>query len=287
MLAVHKWHVLTQLLFQFETYHGPSSSSSIHGSDGPIHISNSSYGPTQLQGDFIRAAADLGIPEDSDLQDLDSNHAVQKNLRYISPDGIRQDSAHAYLHPRLQDGKHPNLHVVVEHEVVRVLSEKDKAVGVEIRPNPEYGNGAGVQTVKAKKMVVVSAGTLGTPLVLERSGVGSKDVLDKAGVEVVSDVPGVGEDFQDHNTMLLSYYTSLLPNETYDDILNGQTTLQQLLEENHEMLAWNSAEITSKIRPTEEEIDAMGLSEGARLLWDRDFKNNKNKPVATISTANG
>jgi len=170
---------------------------------------------------------------------------------------------------------------------VRVLSEKDKAVGVEVRPNPEYGNGAEVTQVRAKKMVVISAGTLGTPLLLERSGVGPKDVVDKAGVEVVSDVPGVGEDFQDHNTMLLSYYTSLLPNETYDDVLNGQTTLQQLLEENHEMLAWNSAEITSKIRPTDEEIDAMGLSEGARLLWDRDFKNNNNKPVATISTANG
>ncbi|RYP53516.1 hypothetical protein DL768_001553 [Monosporascus sp. mg162] len=270
---------------KLETYYGPGSSET-HGSDGPLQISNGSYGPTQLQNQFIKAAATVGFPESVDLQDLDSSQAVQRNLRFISPDGIRQDAAHAYLHPRLRDGKHPNLHVVVEHEVLRVITENNKAVGVEIRANPAFQNCSQVHKIKGNKMVVVSAGTLGTPLLLERSGVGGKEVLTRAGIKVVADSPGIGENFRDHNTMLLSYYTSLLPNETYDSLLNGEVTFQQLLEQDAPILGWNSAEITSKVRPTDEEVDAI-LGAEALELWERDFKKITNKPVATISTANG
>lgn len=258
-----------------------------HGKDGPLHISSGSYGPTQLQDQFIKAAAKIGVQELADLQDLDSNQAFQRNLRYISPDGTRQDAAHAYLHPRLQDGKHPNLHVLVEHEVVRVIFENHNAVGVEVRGNPEFRDSTQAHQIKAKKMVVVSAGTLGTPLLLERSGVGHKEVLTKAGVDVVAHSPGIGEDFQDHNTLLLSYYTSLLPNETYDDLLKGKTTMENLLAQKSKMLGWNAAEITSKMRPTDQEIDILLGTGDARSIWERDFKKIPNKPVATISTANG
>lgn len=211
---------------------------------------------------------------------------MQRNLRYISEDGIRQDAAHAYLHPRLQDGKHPNLRVVVEHEVVRVTSTDEKATGVVLRGTPGIKNATSTHEIKAKKMVIVSAGTLGTPLLLERSGVGNKEKLVEAGIDVISNLEGVGEEFQDHNTMLLSYYTSLKPNETYDDLLNGQTTFEKMLGEDHDMLAWNAAEITSKIRPTEKEVESI-LSGDARSVWDRDFKDKSNMPVATISTCNG
>lgn len=216
---------------------------------------------------------------------MGSNQAVQRNLRYISPDGVRQDAAHAYLHPRLQDGKHSNLHVLVEHDVLRVVSENKSAVGVEIRGNPDFQDSNVVHKIGAKKMVVVSAGTLGTPLLLERSGVGNGEVLTRAGIDVVADLPGVGQEFQDHNTMVVSYYTSLRPNETYDNLLNGEVTFQKLLEQKSKILGWNAAEITSKLRPTDAEIDAsLGIHE--RRVWDRDFKNYPNKPVATISTAN-
>lgn len=53
-----------------------------------------------------------------------------------------------------------------------------------------------MHTVRAKQMVVVSAGTLNTPLILERSGIGSKSVLEKNGVAQLVDLPGVGENFQ-------------------------------------------------------------------------------------------
>jgi choline dehydrogenase-like flavoprotein len=226
------------------------------------------------------------MPEAIDLQDFDTNQAVQRNLRYISEDGVRQDAAHAYVHPHLRDGKHPNLHILVEHEVVRVTSKDAKANGVVLRGTPGIKNSTETYEVAAKKLVVVSAGTLGTPLLLERSGIGHRDKLTEAGIDIVSNVPGVGEDFQDHNTILLSYYTSLEPGETYDDLLNDATTFEKMLEEGHKMLAWNAAEITSKIRPTEEEVDNI-LRGDARSVWDDIFGNNTNMPVATISTCNG
>lgn len=190
------------------------------------------------------------------------------------------------VHPRLRDGEHPNLHVLVEHEVLRVIVEDGKAAGVEIRGVTDAQNSTQVQRIKSKKMVVLSAGTLGTPLLLERSGVGDEKVLEKAGVDVIANVPGVGENFRDHHTMLLSYYTSLLPNETYDELLKNRTTFKQLLDERSPILGWNSAEITSKLRPTEEEIGLI-LGDEAAALWEQDFQSEPNRPIATISTANG
>jgi alcohol oxidase len=274
-------------LKKFETYHGPGKPE-LHGSNGPIHISTGSYGPTSLQDQFIESAAKMGIREAIDLQDFDSNNAVQRNLRYISPDGVRSDTGHAYLHPRLRDGAHPNLCVILEHEVEKIVFEKGRAAGVQIHGTPGSRNAthSGTKVIKARRMVVAAAGTIGTPLLLQRSGVGGREVLGRAGVEVVADVPGVGSAFQDHNTMLTSYYTGLQPNETFDDLLNGETTLQKMVAEKAPMLSWNSAEITSKVRPSEDEIAAI-LDPEALKLWERDFKNVPNRPLATISTANG
>lgn len=80
---------------KLETYLGPGSPET-HGFDGPIQISEGSYGLTQLQDQFIKATARVGLPESVDLQNLDSNQAVQRNLRFISKDGVRQDAAHGY-----------------------------------------------------------------------------------------------------------------------------------------------------------------------------------------------
>lgn len=60
-------------------------------------------------------------------------------------------------------------------------------------------------------MVVLSSGTLGTPQILERSGVGNGELLRQLGVKVVSDLPGVGEEYQDHYTTLSRKYSQPLP----------------------------------------------------------------------------
>lgn len=113
----------------------------------------------------------------------------------MSPlDGRRQDVGHRYLHPLLQSGGHQNLHVLVKNQVLRILFNDKRAVGVEYRPKVSGNNTT--KTVSARKLVVASAGSFGSPLLLERSGIGNPEVLEKAGVPVTESLPGVGGNFQ-------------------------------------------------------------------------------------------
>ena len=228
----------------------------------------------------------MGWPEVSDIMDLDSNNAVCRNLKYTSPDGRRQDSAHKYLHPRLADGKHPNLHVLVEHQVIRILFEGERAAGVEFQPNPAHrvGSTRGIQAVRAKKLVVVSAGALGTPQILERSGVGDPEVLARAGVSLVADVPGVGCNYQDHHTSIYPYKSSLEPRETLDALYGGRLDIPKLLKTNDKILGWTACDVTSKLRPSETDVAALGPA--FQAAWDRDFRDKPNRPVAILTTVN-
>jgi len=99
-----------------------------------------------------------------------------------------------------------NLYLRTNARVNRVIFEGDKAVGVAYVParNRAHDGKLMETIVKARKMVVLSSGTLGTPQILERSGVGNRSMLEKLGIKVVSDLPGVGEEYQDHYTTLSS-----------------------------------------------------------------------------------
>lgn len=218
--------------------------------------------------------------------DLDTINAVQRNLRYTNQAGVRQDAAHCYLYPRLNDGKHPNLHVLAEHQVLRVVFEGRKARGVEVHPNPAHqDNGAGnTQVVRARRMVILSSGALGTPLILERSGVGDPEVLKRAGIEVVAEVPGVGRNYLDHQLVMYSYRSSLSPEETADALVAGRLDIPTLIQTNDKLLSWNAADVTGKIRPTEEDVVSQGPL--FQRIWERDYKDNPQKPMAVIIPLN-
>lgn len=88
-----------------------------------------------------------------------------------------------------------NLYLRTNARVSRVLFDaNNKAVGVAYVPSRNRAHGGKVveTIVKARKMVVLSSGTLGTPQILERSGVGNGEMLNQLGIKVVSDLPGVG-----------------------------------------------------------------------------------------------
>lgn len=127
----------------------------------------------------------------------------------------------AYVHSVMD--VQSNLYLRTNARVNRVIFDaNNKAVGVAYVPSRNRTDGAKLQetVVKARKMVVLSSGTLGTPQILERSGVGSTELLNKMGIKVVSDLPGVGyvitdlcmdfadhqhsEEYQDHYTTLSS-----------------------------------------------------------------------------------
>ncbi|KAF2134721.1 GMC oxidoreductase [Dothidotthia symphoricarpi CBS 119687] len=269
-------------LKKLETYHGPGDKEH-HGHDGPIHVSEGGYCAKSAQDEFIRASGEVGIQEIEDLQNLENNDGVSRWQRYVSPDGKRQDTAHTYVHPKLEGDKYPNLHVLVESKVIRVLFDDNKrAVGVEYTPNAQFQAVIGltqhpVRTVKARKLVVVTCGACGTPPVLERSGLGDKKILERAGVPLVEELPGVGKDYQDHHLVLYPYKTSLAPDQTIDAILSGRKDAAEMIKNNDKMLGWNSIDISSKIRPSEDEVTALGPD--FRQAWDRDFKNVPNRPL--------
>ncbi|KAH7065812.1 GMC oxidoreductase-domain-containing protein [Paraphoma chrysanthemicola] len=252
-------------LKRLETYHGPGKKEH-HGYDGPINISDGGFRAKDAEDDFMKASAETGYAEIEDLQNLDNNDGFQRWQRYVSPDGKRQDTAHRYLHPKLEDGQHKNLHVLVESKVDRVIFDDNKrAVGVEYTPNPEFQaviglTGHPTKTVKARKLVVVTCGACGTPPVLERSGVGDSKFLARAGVKVVEELRGVGKDYQDHHLLLYPYRTNLNPDQTIDRILSGRVDAAELVKNNDK-----------------EDVDALGPE--FRKAWDRDFKDIANRPL--------
>lgn len=100
----------------------------------------------------------------------------------------------AYVHSVMD--VQSNLYLRTNARVSRVIFEGNKAVGVAYVPSRNRNNAGQLREtiVRARKMVVLSSGTLGTPQILERSGVGSKSLMEKVGLKCVSDLPGVGEE---------------------------------------------------------------------------------------------
>ena len=241
---------------------------------------------TKAEDDFIRAVNKVGWPEAEDLQNLDGVNGAQRVLRYISPDGKRQDTAHQYLHPRLRDGKHPNLHVVVESHIVRVLIEDKRASGVVFTPNSAPHSGESQeQTVKARKLVIVSCGAMGTPAVLERSGIGEARILAGAGVPLMTDLPGVGNDYEDHQLAIYAYKTNLAPEDTADAVLAGRISAEQLIKDNSPYLGYNAQDVTCKFRPSKEEVAELGPE--FQKAWDGHFKDELDKPLVVMALING
>ncbi|KAI9691302.1 MAG: hypothetical protein M1820_009765 [Bogoriella megaspora] len=271
-------------LRKLETYHGKGDKDR-HGYEGPIHVSRGLIHDTKAGDDFIQAVNKVGWPEIEDLQSLDAVNGAQRILRYISPDGKRQDTAHQYLHPRLQDGKHPNLHVVVESQVVRILVEDKTANGVVFTPNSElHLRERQERLVKARKLVIISCGAMGTPAVLERSGIGEAEILARAGVPLRTDLPGVGNDYEDHQLAIYPYKTNLAPEDTADAVLSGRISAEQLIKDNSPHLGYNAQDVTCKFRPSKGEVAELGPE--FQKAWDDHFKEKPDKPLVIMALTN-
>ncbi|CAE6437462.1 unnamed protein product [Rhizoctonia solani] len=252
-----------------------------------VAISNGGW-VAPIAQDFLRASTAVGIPLTDDLQDCQQSHAAEIWAKWINRDtGRRSDAASAYVHPIMAEQS--NLHLRCNSKVARVIFEGTKAVGVAYVNSRDHGQTHTTETiVKARKMVVLTSGTLSTPQILERSGIGGKDILDKAGVKTLVDLPGVGKQYQDHYTTF-SVFRARASEPTADDWLRGDPKVQEEWMRLHTTTgkgpaASNGIDAGFKIRPTEEEVKEMGPA--FQKAWDSYFKDKPDKPVMFASVVN-
>lgn len=167
--------------------------SEFHGIDGPLHVTNL-RSPSPLNDVFLRACQSQGIPFNPDYNG--ERHDGCYHVQVTQRDGERHSVAAAFIHPNLD---RPNLEVLTGAHITRVCFEGRRAAAVEFRC------GRSVESVRARREVVMSAGAFGTPQILMASGVGPGGHLQALGIPTVVDLPGVGQNLQDHISALLIY----------------------------------------------------------------------------------
>jgi choline dehydrogenase len=176
-----------------------------HGASGPLAASDIPKQHELIEA-IIDGAGELGIPRNADF-----NGERQEGIGYYQLNtrkGWRSSTATGYLKPAR---KRPNLAVEVNAQATRVLLEGTRATGV------EYRQGGRVMRVQARREVLLAAGALQSPQLLQLSGIGPGQALQALGIPVVADLPGVGENLQDHLQLRLIYQCRK-PITTNDDL---------------------------------------------------------------------
>jgi choline dehydrogenase len=194
-------------------------------SGGPLSVGPLKY-TNPVSHAFVEACEKTGIARNDDFngasqEGVGFHHVTQRN-------GSRCSTADAYLRPALGRG---NLIVWTGIHVTRILIEAGRAVGVEYLQKGE------LHQVRASHEVILSAGSIGSPHLLLLSGVGPQRQLEALGVPVMADVPGVGENLQDHLAVIVPYFSK------QPVTLNGADTLPNLLK----YLLRSSGPLTSNI----------------------------------------
>ncbi|KDQ20459.1 hypothetical protein BOTBODRAFT_124058 [Botryobasidium botryosum FD-172 SS1] len=268
------------LLKKIETYQVRAGEHRTHGYSGPLKVSHGKF--TNVGKYFLEvgAAYDKERESTDDPNGLFSCNAYGRWQKWIDGEtGRRSDVAHCIFYKQ----ESPNLHILTGCSVKRVIFEANRAVGVEYVQNERFHPDATseILVANAKRMVVVSAGSFGSPPILERSGIGAKSVLDKVGVKQLVDLPGVGENYQDHQTLFVPYLASE-ESETLDDIIRGkeseiQKWSAQWLKDGSGMMSSNALDAGIKLRPTPDELKAIGPAFQKR--WETFYKDVDDKPV--------
>lgn len=164
------------------------------GNDGPLATNAGNKMKNPLYGAFVEAGHQAGY-----IKTDDPNGHMQEGfgaMHMTVKDGVRWSTANAYLRPAMS---RPNLKVVTHAMTRRVLFKGKRAIGVEYEADGKR------QIAHCNREVIVSAGPIGSPHLLQRSGIGPGEVLKQAGVAVLHDLPGVGENLQDHSEVYIQY----------------------------------------------------------------------------------
>ncbi|MCC6835134.1 MAG: choline dehydrogenase [Cytophagales bacterium] len=182
------WSYADVLPYFIKSEHNEQFQNAFHGQQGELNVSHALRHRTELAQAFIDACVQTGIPRNDDF-----NGAEQEGvglMQFTIKNAKRCSTAQAFLKPVLS---RDNLTVYTGVHVKQVLIENDKATGVEF-----FIRDRCCEKVQADKEVILCAGAFASPQLLMLSGIGPKEVLSKQGIEIKKELPGVGQNLQDH-----------------------------------------------------------------------------------------
>jgi choline dehydrogenase len=183
--------------FRKSEHFGPGGDDS-RGRGGPLHV-DTMRERAELLDAFIDAAVDEGFPRNKDY-----NNGHQEGFGYFQvtqKNGERWSTARAFLNPARA---RPNLQIETEAMCAKVILEGKRAVGVVYSQN-----GGPPKTVRCSREVILAAGAVKSPHLLELSGIGAPTVLQAAGIPVLHELNGVGENYRDHYAPRMNWRVKL------------------------------------------------------------------------------
>ena len=169
--------------------HENSGDNNFRGQSGEMTITDLKWRDPLCEA-FIRGAESIGIPRNPDY-----NGAYQEGTSYVqrtSTGKLRMSAARAFLKPAR---KRRNLRVITNAHATKILLDGKRATGVAYKRGGFSGRS---DEVHASREVIISGGTINSPQLLQLSGIGPTNLLNNLGVEVLHNLPGVGENLRDH-----------------------------------------------------------------------------------------
>ena len=179
-----------------------------HGVDGELKVSNLRL-KREIAELFIKASQEIGIPYNPDC-----NGEQQEGVGYFqqtSFKGFRRSSYRSFLNRKIRNRK--NLTIVTDTQISKLLFKDKRVIGV----NCIQSNNRPDKTIYANNEVILSAGSISSPQILQLSGIGDAKQLEKLGIDVIHNNPAVGKNLQDHLQVRMVFKTNT---RTLNDELN-------------------------------------------------------------------
>ena len=194
------WSYKDVLPYFKKSEHRESGGNEFHGQNGPLHVATQ-HSPGDINEIFFEAGRQNQLPFTDDF-----NGEQQEGLgmyEVTTKNGERWNTARAFLDDHME---RPNLTVITHAMAQKVNVENGRAIGVNVKVKGKP------QTILANREVILSGGAFGSPQLLLLSGIGHKDKLAPQGIKQVHNLPGVGENLQDHIDYVISYDSKLKDN---------------------------------------------------------------------------
>ena len=209
------WERVSKVFQRMENFDGGADE--VRGRNGPLGISEVPD-ENPLYDALISAAQSAGYPHTSDYNGLDQE-GVGKTQATIKG-GRRMSAARCYLEPA---SRRPNLEIVTEAMTQHLTLEGKRCTGVVYRKNGKDYTG------KCNREVILSAGAVSSPQILELSGIGDPEILKKYGITVRHELRSVGENFRDHIASRINWKVTM-PGVSYNEKARGLGLIGQMLQ---------------------------------------------------------